>query len=148
MRRLSTAFLLLGLVMIIALLPLRPVLIDIWPTPVEERVTSDGGWVLVPAMSDQNAPDRGILRARTRPLSLVELRTVHGGRVYGYIIEPDIEPEDTSSGERALRIQTGPDAVQTIARTDVLGMLYPNDMSVRERLEAALRQLRNRHSFS
>lgn len=144
MRRFATAILLLGPITIVSLLPLRPLLFAVWPAPVEELVTIDGGWTLTPVIGSQNEPDKNIVRARTRPLSLVELETVDGDRLYGYLIEKG----EASKGEAALRIKTGPDRVQVIPSADLVALLYPNDMSLAERFRLALGRIRSRHPLS
>jgi len=144
MRRFATAILLLGPITIITLWPLRPLLIAVWPVPVEELVTTDGGWILAPAIGGQNRPHESTIQARTRPLSLVELETVHGERIYGYVIERG----ELAAGGYAVTLKTGPDRVQVIPDADLAAVLHPNDMTVADRFRLALGRIRNRHPLS
>ena len=144
MRRLATAILLFGPIVLVALLPLRPLLIAVWPVPVEELVTEDGDWLLIPIIGDQTGPDNTVVKARTRPLSLIELETVNGERVHGYLIDRMA----LASDEEALTIQTGPEELRVIPSSELALLLYPNDMSLADRLKTALGRIQNRHPIS
>ncbi len=144
MRRLATLFLMVGPVLLIGLLPLRPLILAIWPAPVEEIVRLDGRWSLVPVLPRSLAVDDGDIRARTRPMSLVEVQLRNGDRVHGYLLDR-IDSADTGA---ALLLATGPKSRKLLPVAEQLFVFYPNDLSWSDRFRLAMTRLRHRQPVS
>lgn len=135
MRRLATFVLLLGPVVLIGLLPTRPLVSEVWPQPVEEWVLDDGHWILQPAPRSLNQEQTDQLRVRTRPLSVLAAQLDDGSRVHGYLLER-VEDGDT------LVLQTGPETIEALPVARLTWLYHPNDMSFSERLRLAFARLR------
>ena len=149
MRRFATVLLIVGPVLLVALLPMRPLLLAVWPAPVDEVVRPDGRWVLVPwlrapSLFDDHGKTREVIGARTRPLSLVEVQFHDGVRVHGYLVDRTGNPDTESS----LLLQTGPDDRRFLRVNDLAFVFYPNDMSLTDRVRLAWERLKQRQPIS
>ena len=144
MRRLATVFLMVGPVLLIGLLPVRPLILAIWPAPVEEIVGLDGRWNLVPVLQGSSVVNDDDIRARTRPISVVEVQLNDGHRVHGYLIDR-VGNEDTDA---ALLLATGPESRKILPVAELTFVLYPNDMSWSDRFGLAMMRLIHRQPLS
>jgi hypothetical protein len=148
-RRIATVLLIVGPVLLVALLPLRPLVLAVWPAPVDEVVQPDGRWILVPWLRapwlvDDFGMAREVVGVRTRPLSLVEVQFHDGVRVHGYLVDRTGSSDIGSS----LLLETGPDDRRLLRVTDLAFVFYPNDMSLTDRVWLAWERLKQRQPIS
>lgn len=144
MSRSATAFLLLGPVLAIGLWPFRPLLLAIWPGPVEEIMIADGDWLFAPVLLGSVVVEADQVRARSRPVSLVEAHLGDGRLVHGYLIERS----DSAGADGVMLLATGPETRQALPFDDLVMMFYPNDLSLAERFSLAMKRLKARQPLS
>jgi hypothetical protein len=130
--------LLIGPVVLLGVLPARPLVSAVWPGSIEERVLPDGSWRLEPVRWQSAFARNDAVRARTRPYSVVEVQLQDGSRERGYLIS------DTSGPDGELTLQTGPDQHRVLPLSATRFRFYPNDMLWRERLRLAAIRLQDR----
>lgn len=138
MRRLAAVILLVGPVMVIGVLPVRTLVPEVWPRPVEELVLTDGSWILQPAGWIPFSAPGGDVQARTRPLSVIEVELRDGSRERGYLIDK------TSGPDGQLTLQTGRGQQRTLPVSTTTLIFSPNDMPWNRRIRLALARLKNR----
>ncbi|MCA1780536.1 MAG: hypothetical protein LC637_14500 [Xanthomonadaceae bacterium] len=140
--RLSTLVLLVAVIALIGILPARPLLPAVWPRPVEELVLPDGRWVFRPAPWHFLAAGADESRARTRPLSLLQVQLSDGSNEHGYIVA------QSSGSTGTLILQTGPGQQRSLPVSSVAFMFYPNDLPLGQRVRLARGRLQERLPFS
>lgn len=134
--------LLAGLAFAAGALPMRTLIPTVWPGPVEEWVLADGDWILQPSSGNSLPASSAGVRARTRPVSVIEVQFRNGDRERGYLIDK------TSGPDGALIVQTGPDEQRIVPVATLAGTFYPNNTPGIERLRLALARLKERSPVS
>jgi hypothetical protein len=130
--------LLIGPVVLLGVLPARPLVSAVWPGPIEELVLPDGRWRLEPVSWQSSFSRNNALRARTRPYSVIEVQLHDGSRERGYLISQN------PGADGQLKLQTGPGQHKVLPLSTTRFRFYPNDMFLRERLRLALSRLQDR----
>lgn len=138
-----------GPVLLVSLLPLRPLILAVWPAPVDEIMQPDGSWVLDPLFRadpvvDGHRRSHEVAGVRTRPLSLVEVQFHDGFRVHGYVVDRI----ENSTTETSLLLATAPDDRRLLPLNDLAFVFHPNNMSVSDRFRLAWDRLRQRQPTS